>query len=136
MLSTALVTACGGPSAPTRGTYAPAQRLDGTWRWVSSLDVRTGQVHTPARDGFEANLHFTADSARSGAFAYARVGQTPTTGRFSVVSEDTPGNDFVVLDRSIDFLSRTAWVAASPQVLRLDGVMELGFNSSYARAAP
>lgn len=135
-LGLVLLTACGSPSEPALERYAPAPRLDGSWRWVSSLDVRTGQLHTPATAGFEATLRFTADSARSGEFAYARTGQDQTSGRFSIAYEDSPGNDFVVLERSIDFLARNAWVAVGDDSLRLGGVMESGFNSTYARVVP
>jgi hypothetical protein len=134
-LSLVLFTACGSPSEPIREPYAPAQKLTGSWRWVSSLDVRTGQRHTPATAGFEATISFTADSALAGAFVYARTGQGPITGRFSIDFEDSPGADFVVLEPSIDFLSRNAWVAAGRDTLYLGGVMELGFNSLYARVA-
>jgi len=54
--------ACRSPAEPT-ATYEPAVRLQGSWRWVSSLDVRTGALHTPATDGFTATLRFVADSA-------------------------------------------------------------------------
>ena len=123
-LGLVLSTACGSPSEPTPAPapYAPAQQLNGSWRWISSFDVRAGQINTPATAGFEATLRFTADSARSGGFVYTRTGRESITGRFSIAYEDVPGNDFVVIDRSIDFLTRYAWVAAGQNTLRLDGL--------------
>jgi hypothetical protein len=93
-------------------------------------------VHTPATAGFEATLRFQATGPREGTFTYARSGQPPVAGRFSVASEDAPGNDFVVIEPGIDYLARTAWLALGPDSLRLGGVMELGYNSSYGRVGP
>jgi hypothetical protein len=127
----------GGPAeAPAAASAAPAARLAGTWRWVSALDVRTQAVHTPASAGFGATLEFRPDAPRAGAFTYARAGRPPVTGRFSLGSEDAPGNDFIVVEPGIDFVARAAWVAAGRDSLRLGGVMELGYNSTYARVAP
>ena len=123
----------GGPAAPE---YAPAARLNGTWRWVSSLDVRTNAVHTPAPAGFEATLRFQASGPRTGTFTYARAGQPPVTGRFTIGSEDAPGNDFVVIEPGIDYLARSAWLTVGADSLRLGGVMELGYASSYERVRP
>ncbi len=120
------------PSAPS---MAPAERLAGTWRWVSALDVKTQQLHTPMTEGFDAELHFTAESRRSGTFTYTRAGMKAVHGRFEISFEDAPGNDFIVLEPAIDFLKRNAWVAAGRDSLHLGGVMELGYNSRYARVA-
>ena len=126
-----------GPFGPpdTR-PYAPAERLAGTWRWVSSFDVRTQVAHTPATTGHGATLQFTAESARTGTFTYTRAGSLPVTGRFEIGSEHAPGNDFVVLQPGIDYLARNAWVSAGSDSLYLGGVMELGYNSRYARVTP
>ena len=134
LLSIACCASCGSPSGPTR--YAPAESLNGSWRWVSSLDVRTMQLHTPTTAGFEATLGFAADSARSGTFTYTRTGQSPVAGRFSIYYEDAPGADFLVLERGVDFLSKSGWLGVGKDTLHLGGVMELGFNSTYARASP
>ena len=128
------VSGCGGgPAEPER--YAPAEALQGTWRWVSSLDVKTQQLHTPASDGVEAELAFAADSELEGSFAYRRTGAPEVTGRFGISSEDSPGNDFVVLDQSIDFLESHAWLAVGPDSLWLGGGMEGGYNSRYVRVS-
>ena len=126
-----------GPSGPP-GTpsYAPAERLAGTWRWVSSFDVRTQVVHTPTTAGYGATLQFTPESARSGTFTYTRAGGHQVTGRFAIGSEHAPGNDFVVLEPGIDYLARNAWVAAGSDSLHLGGVMESGYNSRYVRVIP
>ncbi len=138
LLAGAALAGCGrGPAeVPATVSTAPASRLAGTWRWVSALDVRTQAVHTPASAGFAATLEFRPDSPSAGAFTYTRAGQPPVTGRFSVASEDAPGNDFIVVEPGIDFLTRAAWVAVGRDSLRLGGVMELGYNSTYARVAP
>ena len=128
------VSSCGGgPAEP--GRYAPAEALQGTWRWVSSLDVDTQQLHTPSSDGFEAELVFTAESDREGSFVYRRTGAPDVTGGFGIGFEDLPGNDFLVLDRSVDFLESHAWVSAGRDSLWLGGVMEGGYNSRYVRVS-
>lgn len=115
--------------------YPPAERLAGTWHWVQSLDVKTTQVHTPLSEGFIADLTFAADGPRSGSFTYQRAGAEVTTGRFTIDSEDGPGNDFITVDTSIDFLTRNAWVTVGQDSLRLGGVFETGYNSVYARVS-
>ena len=123
---------CGvDPAGPDR--HAPAEALKGTWRWVSSLDVGDQHLHTPVADGFEAELVFVAESERAGAYTYRRAGAPDVHGRFAIASEDQPGNDFIVIDRAIDFLERHAWVAAGADSLWLGGVLEGGYNSRYAR---
>ena len=128
-----LLAAAGCGSGPSEPLYAPAERLAGTWRWVASLDVRTQAVHTPATAGYQATLRFTPESPRGGTFTYARDGGVPLTGRFDIASEDAPGNDFIVLTSGIDFLRRNAWLSVGTDSLQLGGVMELGYNSRYAR---
>ena len=114
--------------------YAPAEALTGRWQWVSSLDVKTQQLHTPESEGYQADLQFIAESTRSGRFIYRRSdGSKVVEGSFGIGSEDAPGNDFIVLTDSIDFLREYAWVGAGPEVLWLGGVYELGFNTRYAR---
>jgi hypothetical protein len=119
--------------APAAPAWAPAERLVGSWRWVSSLDVTTQALRSPATEGFDAELRFAAGSARSGTFVYTRAGADPVHGRFRITYEDAPGNDFIELEPGIDFLARNAWVAAGRDTLRLGGVFERGHNSVYAR---
>jgi hypothetical protein len=130
-----LLLAAGCDAGPSTPVHRPAQQLAGTWRWVSSLDVKTQRLHTPATEGFEAELRFDAESDHDGTFTYRRQGRPAVRGRFGIGSEDAPGNDFIVLEPGIDFLARNAWVSAGRDSLYLDGVMELGYNSRYVRVA-
>jgi hypothetical protein len=123
--------ACG--SDPQRPRWAPAERLVGSWRWVRSIDVKTSDIHTPASSGFEASLEFAAESERSGSYVYTRSDAARISGKFTIGSEDAPGNDFISIDHPIDFLTQNAWIAASADSLDLSGVREGGFNSTYAR---
>jgi hypothetical protein len=100
---------------------------------VRSEDVKTGAIHTPSSTGFVATLRIVAESPRAGRYTYARAGSPSVAGTFTIGSEDAPGNDFITIDTAIDFLSRNAWIAAGQDSLRLQGVFELGFNSTYAR---
>ena len=118
---------------PVAPGWMPAERLVGSWRWVSSLDVTTQALRSPATEGFDAELRFSAESARSGTFVYTRAGADPVHGRFSITFEDAPGNDFIELEPGIDFLARNAWVAVGRDTLRLGGVFERGHNSVYVR---
>jgi hypothetical protein len=129
-----LATACASP--PTSEVpNAPAQRLHGSWRWIAAVDTRTGQFITPAAAGFDAELQFTAESDRSGTFTYRRIGQPDIHGVFSIWSEHAPGNDFITIEPTFDFVTRNAWVAVGRDSLFLGGVFELGRNSTWARAA-
>lgn len=128
-----LLVAAGCEGTPLSRDYGPAAGLNGTWRWVSSQDVETQQMHTPATEGFEATLTFQAIGGWEGTFTYARAGAAAVKGSFSIASEDAPGNDFVVIDTPIDFLNETAWVTATADSLRLNGVMEAGYASTYVR---
>lgn len=133
-LLTSLASAC--TSDPPAGplAWAPAQVLDGTWRWVSSQDVTTGIVLTPETEGFEAELSFVAVSHNEGTFSYTRLGTADTIrGEFGIGYEDGPGNDFIAIDRAIDFLTSHAWVGAWVDELYLGGVFEMGYNSWYER---
>lgn len=132
VLLTVLAAACGEGPTTTR-EHAPAERLHGSWRWVRSLDVSTQQLHTPATDGFEAVIRFTALTPYSGTFAYSRTGQATVEGVFGISYEDAPGNDFITLEPGIDFVVRNAWVAAGRDSMWLGGVFEGGYNSMYAR---
>ena len=109
--------------------------MGGTWAWVSSTDVETGEVHTPETEGYDARLVFTPDDGVSGSYRYERVGGEPRTveGRYAVGFENAPGRDFVVIDTPIDFLDETAWLSRGSEVLRLGGVFELGYTTLYAR---
>jgi hypothetical protein len=107
--------------------------LPGVWQWVSSTNVTSGQVHTPATEGYTARLQFVPDRERAGAFVYSRNGTTAVQGRYDIGSEDVPGNDFIVVSSSIDFLTEAAWIGVGSEALRLNGVFELGYNSLYAR---
>jgi hypothetical protein len=113
--------------------WSPAERIEGTWRWERSVDVKTAEVHSPASAGFEASLTVVAESDRSGTYTYARAGASPVAGRFTISFEDAPGNDFISIDHPIDYLTQNAWVSVGPDSLGLNGVYELGFNSSYSR---
>jgi hypothetical protein len=124
--------ACSGEPTTSR-RWAPAERIAGSWQWIQSEDVKTSQVHTPLSTGFQASLTFTAENERSGSFIYARSGAALISGHFDILSEDAPGNDFIAVDPGFDFLTRHAWVTAGGDTLRLGGVYESGFNSTYAR---
>jgi hypothetical protein len=97
------------------------------------VDVKTGQAHTPQRDGFEATLTFVATDSSHGTFTYTRAGGTPIVGTFGIAYEHFPGSDFIGVDPGFDFLTRNAWVGAGPDSMSLGGVFELGYNSTYAR---
>lgn len=131
-LLTALLAACGAGPTETR-EHAPAERLHGTWHWVRSLNVKTLQLHTPATDGFVAELRFIAETPYSGTFTYSRTGAAAVHGVFGITYEDAPGNDFITMEPGIDFLTRNAWVAAGRDSMHLGGVFEGGYNSTYAR---
>ena len=68
-------------------------------------------------------------------FRYSRDGALVVQDSYVIASEDAPGNDFIRLYASIDFLRESAWLTVSADTLRLGGVMELGFNSVYARVS-
>lgn len=134
----AALAGCGGgaPSGIATRPHAPAYALEGTWRWVSSLDVRTQAVHTPGTAGYGATIRFVPEGPHAGTFTYVRAGAAPVQGRFGISSEDAPGNDFVVLEPGIDLVKRNAWLTVGRDSLRLGGVMELGYNSTFGRVAP
>jgi len=132
LAATMLLAGCTrSPTEPVR--YAPAERLHGTWRWVSALDVRTQETVTPLSAGFESELRFTSDLPTSGTFTYRRIGSEAVHGQFSITYEDVPGNDFITIEPGIDFVQRNAWVSAGPNNLHLGGVFELGYNSQWVR---
>lgn len=131
LLFLALSSCANGPSEPER--YAPAEALEGSWQWVRSVNVNTGQIHDPAAEDFEAELTFTASSELEGTFSYRRTNASEVIGTFGIGFEDVPGNDFIALERSIDFLESHAWLSAGTDSLRLGGVMEGGYNSTYVR---
>ncbi|MGI8842901.1 MAG: hypothetical protein ACR2HZ_04310 [Gemmatimonadaceae bacterium] len=66
---------------------------------------------------------------------YVRSGTAPVTGQFRIAFEDAEGNDFITVEPGFDFLTRNAWIAAGSDSLRLDGVFEHGYNSTYVRIA-
>jgi hypothetical protein len=125
-----LIASCNDTTTPR---WAPAEVVAGSWQWVRSVDVRTAGIHTPSSDGFQASLVLVAESARAGTYTYSRVGASPISGNFTIGSEDAPGNDFISIDQPIDFLTQHAWISSGLDSLRLNGVFELGFNSTYAR---
>ena len=133
LLSSAALAGCSSESGTEvlPPPYQPALALNGTWRWVSSLDVETGVMHTPGSEGFEADLHFDAASDTEGAFVYTRTGVPQTRGQFGVAYEDAPGNDFIALQPGIDYLERNAWLTVHADTLQLNGAMESGFLSRY-----
>lgn len=129
-LSLAFLIGCGKPTAAER---QPADRIAGSWQWVRSLNVETTEVSTPSSAGFVARLTLVPESGSSGTFTYVRSDAPPVTGQFQITFEDAEGNDFITVEPGFDFLVRNAWIAAGTDSLRLDGVFELGYNSTYAR---
>lgn len=132
LLLSAFLTGCGEAAAPDR---QPAIRAAGTWQWVQSLNVRTMEVSTPSSAGFVATLTLVAESRSGGTFTYLRSGAPPVTGHYQISFEDEEGNEFITVEPGFDFLTRNAWIAAGTDSLRLDGVFELGYNSTYARVS-
>lgn len=128
----AFLIGCGKPTAAER---QPAYRVAGTWQWVRSLNVETAEVSTPASAGFVATLTLVAVSGSSGTFTYVRSGAPAVTGQFQIAFEDSDGNDFITVEPGFDFLTRNAWITAGSDSLRLDGVFEHGYNSTYVRIA-
>ena len=118
-----------------RSTEPTFRNPAGVWEWVSSVDVQTQQQHTPASDGFSARLEFIPEAHDAGMFRYSRDGALVVQDSYVIASEDAPGNDFIRLYASIDFLRESAWLTVSADTLRLGGVMESGFNSVYARVS-
>jgi hypothetical protein len=123
-------SACTEPPAPR---YAPAERIAGSWAWVASVNVKTGERSTPSSVGVVDTLTFVAQSERQGSYTFLRSGMTQIAGTFLIGSEDGPGNDFITVSSSLPFLARTAWLAAGTDSLQLNGVFEGGFRSTYAR---
>ena len=107
--------------------------LPGVWEWVASVNVQTQERHSPESDAVTALLEFTAQTERAGMFRYFRDGQVAVEDRYDIAFEDAPGNDFIRLNASIDYLTESAWISVGADTLRLNGVRELGFNSVYAR---
>ena len=132
LLLLAVVIGCGKTTAPDR---QPAIRAAGTWQWVESLNVRTAEVSTPSSAGFTATLTLVAESGSSGTFTYLRSGAPPIAGHYQISFEDEEGNDFITVEPGFDFLTRYAWIAVGTDSLRLNGVFELGYNSTYARVS-
>ena len=124
-----------GCEKPTASERQPADRVAGTWQWIRSVNVRTTEVSTPSSAGFVATLTLVAESGSSGTFAYLRSGAPPVTGRYQISFEDEEGNEFITVEPGFDFLTRNAWIALGMDSLRLDGVFELGYNSTYARVS-
>lgn len=132
LLLLAFLIGCGRTTAPDR---QPAVHAAGTWQWVQSLNVRTTELSTPSSAGFVATLTLVAESGSSGTFTYLRSGAAPVTGHYQISFEDEEGNDFITVEPGFDFLTRNAWISAGTDSLRLDGVFELGYNSTYARVS-
>ena len=130
-VSAALVLACDSVAPPT--SWRPAERIAGSWQWVRSVDVKSGRTITPNDTGFSAAITFVATSGREGTYVFQRTGGEPISGSFSITSEDEPGNEFITVSASFPFITENAWVAAGSDSLRLGGVFEGGFNSTYAR---
>jgi hypothetical protein len=103
------------------------------WEWVASVDVRTQERHTPASEGFTARLEFTPETQHAGTFLYSRDGAVVVQDSYGIAFEDAPGSDFIRLNASVDYLREFAWLTVGADTLRLGGVMEMGFNSVYAR---
>jgi len=64
---------------------------------------------------------------------YSRDGALAVQDSYGIAFEDAPGNDFIRLNASVDYLREFAWISVGTDTLRLGGVMEMGFNSVYAR---
>src|SRR5438093_6424025 len=127
----AVVVLSGARSTEPSHLYYPNPA--GVWEWVASVDVQTQQRHTPASDGFTARLEFIPETQRAGTFRYSRDGALVVRDSYGIAFEDAPGNDFIHLNASVDYLRESAWITVGADTLRLGGVMELGFNSVYAR---
>ena len=119
---------CSGATEPSH-----LANLPGIWEWVASSDVQTQEVHTPVSEGFTARLEFLSDGERQGMFVYSRDGNAVVQDQYAIAFEDAPGNDFIHLQASIDYLKEFAWITVGGDSLRLNGVFELGFNSVYVR---
>lgn len=128
----ALVACAGSPAAPAE-PWDPAARLTGRWAWVSSADVQRSTMSTPETAGYTAELEFWRTSASSGTFRFVKSGADTIDGTFGIGSEDARGHDFIVIEPSIPYLARNAWLAIGDESLGLGGVMEGGFNSTYVR---
>lgn len=48
-------------ASPLRADPTPAELLVGGWEWVSAQDAWTGEVYTPATEGFTRQIQFFAD---------------------------------------------------------------------------
>lgn len=48
-------------ASPVLADPTPAEQLVGAWEWVSSRDAWTGQVTTPATEGYTIQLQFFAE---------------------------------------------------------------------------
>lgn len=136
LIACAALSVTGCAERPTQPAWDPAQRLAGQWAWVRSQHSQTGVVVTPSGAGFSAQLTFVRQTATSGTFVYSRIGGDTIEGSFGVAWEDAPGNDFIVIEPSIDFLTRAAWLAVGSDSLRLGGVFEGGYESIYGRVRP
>lgn len=133
LLAVALLVACTGqPTQPT-GTWDPASRLAGRWEWVWAQDVVSGTVSSPETAGFTAELEFVRTSPSTGTFRFVRNPADTVLGTFDIGSEDSPGNDFILIEPSIAFVQRAAWLAVGSDSLRLLGVFESGTNSTWSR---
>jgi hypothetical protein len=127
-LSAVVVLSCARSTEPSH-----LANLSGVWAWVASVDVRTQQRHTPVSEGFTARLQFVPETQRAGTFVYSRDGALAVQDSYGIAFEDAPGNDFIRLNASVDYLREFAWISVGTDTLRLGGVMEMGFNSVYAR---
>jgi hypothetical protein len=127
-----LLLAC-GESATAVEQWQPADKLEGTWEWVSSLNTTTDALHTPESEGYNAELRFEAHSRSSGNFTFSRAGAPDVHGEFDVAYEDAPGNDIIIVDPGFDYVTRHAWLAVGADQLILNGVIESGFVSTYVR---
>lgn len=109
-------------------------QIEGVWEWVESINVETKQKHTPVTEGFNAQLTFRPDDETSGTYAYSKDDRLIVEGQYGIGFEDAHGPAFITFDKGFDFLSETAWLALSEEVLVLDGVFELGYESTYSKA--
>ncbi len=131
LVAVALAGCADDPVQPA--SWDPALRISGRWEWVRAQHSQTGVLVTPGSAGFSAEIEFVRESPSTGTFRFTRTGGPTVEGRFDIGSEDVPGNDFIIMEPGIEFLTRAAWISAGSDSLRLGGVFESGYNSTYGR---
>ena len=128
----AMLFAC-GEDATGVDPWEPAYVLEGTWQWVSSLDLSSDELHTPESTGDEASLTFEASSSHSGTFVYSVTGEEDVHGDFGIATEDSAGPAFIAIEPGIAFLASHAWIAVDAERLLLSGSTSPRYESTYVR---